>query len=209
MQVYLDPDGKPHCFNPADGEAYPDPSLRIDPLIVRTDRGVWVEGNMDDAAPLGPSFEDESAPLWERFQYRWGKLSLARAAQWFPEFGLSIPLSLEKDILGRGQPDVPQASVSDSAAGTADLSTDPSTTPGTTPGTSGGAKGTTGTGERRRGQALLKQEEKEYRRIIRIAKRLNLPSRTVGNTVKIAEAAKVDTGVVTKVLKWGRKHGQY
>ncbi len=97
MQVYQDPDGKPHCFNPAAGEVYPNPSLRIDPLFVRTDRGAWVKGDMTD---VGPSFEDQSAPLWERFQYQWSKLSLARAAQWFPEFGLSIPLSLEQDILG-------------------------------------------------------------------------------------------------------------
>lgn len=94
---------------------------------------------------------------------------------------------------------------SDPAAGPADPSTDPSTPPGTQRAT----KGTTNTGERRRGQALSEQEKKIYKRIIKTAKRLNLPNRTAGNTAKIANAAKVDTSIVTKALKWGHKHHQY
>jgi len=138
------------------------------------------------------------------------------------DLGKAIELSQEdKQRFGKAlellkaadSPEAPPASPSDPAVRRIDPSTDPSTTPGTPPepppGTESEAKGTTNTGERRRGQALSKQEEKEYRRIINTAKRLNLPNRTVGNTAKIADAAKVDTGIVTKALKWGRRHGRY
>jgi hypothetical protein len=73
-------------------------------------------------------------------------------------------------------------------------------------GTSNDAKGTPGTPKRRPGQPLAPNEEKEYRRILSVAKRLKLTPRMPGNIAKIAAAAGTDREVVIKALRWGRKH---
>jgi hypothetical protein len=68
------------------------------------------------------------------------------------------------------------------------------------------ALGPTASQERRHGQALRPDEEREYRRIIKVAKGLKLKHRRSGNYAKIAAAARVDVRLVRKAIKWGRKH---
>lgn len=100
-----------------------------------------------------------------------------------------------------------QAAPTDPAAVTTDPSSDTSTTPGTPPGTERAAKGKADTRERRRGQSLTREEDEEYRRIIKAARKLNLPNRFPGKNAKIAAAAKIENPhLVSKALKWGRKH---
>jgi hypothetical protein len=69
-------------------------------------------------------------------------------------------------------------------------------------------KGTPGTQERRRGQALTKEEKTTYIRILETAKGLKLPHRYPNKNVEIAEAAGCHVSTVIKARKWGLRHGR-
>jgi hypothetical protein len=118
---------------------------------------------------------------------------------------LSVPDDEPADPAPPGRLD---ASESDQRDEMTDPSGDPATPPPGTRQATRVAKGTPGKPGRRRGEALTPDEKRTYERVIRKARRLNLPPRMPGNLAKVADAAGVDLDVANLALKWGRRHGR-
>jgi hypothetical protein len=64
---------------------------------------------------------------------------------------------------------------------------------------------TPGVSPRRRGQKLAPDEEKVYRRVVQVWRRLELRDRWPGAHARAAAAAGVDLEVVRKAVKWARR----
>jgi len=101
MEVYLDLDGNPRFFDPADGSLYRSPL--IDWLLVRMPQGTWFEG-VKDENELGFRLLAHSRRPWETYTYLWREISLADAVDCFQMWGEPIPPTLTQDIQDQPQP---------------------------------------------------------------------------------------------------------